>query len=76
VSGEDDLVHVRARAPRRGYTRTPKLLQAIARAVTLCGAEPTTRDLGFRDAHSAKARPYITCPACLAALENAGDAPH
>jgi hypothetical protein len=62
--------HIRPKQARRGST-TPQLLQAMQEPMTLCGAPPTTTDLGWRCSREAREQ---ACPDCRAKWEEARDA--
>lgn len=68
------LAHARLRSwkrsPHRQGRLTPEnVLERDPARRTVCGAEPTDRDLSNRQARTKAGRPYLTCPDCAAALD-------
>lgn len=59
-----EVVHARERLARSRFIRTPRMLRAEQTPGTVCGAEPTTRDLGYVDARSHLDHPAL-CRNCV-----------
>ena len=75
-------VHVRRRGEHRrlgldaaGQIRPHRVdPERDPRGQTLCGADPTDRDLNWRTGHAKSGRVWITCADCLARVDQAGAA--
>jgi hypothetical protein len=68
------VVHARQPGPRRSPHRTGRItpdhiLDRDPRRLTLCGAEPTDRDLANYQARWKNTRPYQTCRDCAALID-------
>lgn len=77
MAGQPNLVAIRhaqqappRRSPHRAGRLTPdSLLDRDPRGRTVCGAEPGAHDLSNREARTKSAGRWLTCPACVAALD-------